>query len=112
MSDKLKSCPFCRAIPSLVKSSVGVNLYRVLCRDNDCLVLPTFVEEGKAEAIKAWNTRPREDRLVELLKEGEHLFNRALPTESIGSKESLHEMGRDCAIYFKKVNSLLKDLKG
>jgi hypothetical protein len=55
-------------------------------------------ESGKQNAIKAWNTRVVEDKLVKMVKDMLVLFDRGLPEKSLGrevcdeAKELLKEI--------------------
>ncbi len=64
--EKLKSCPFCGAIPIVQKDvrfprnlDTGIKAFEVICTNLDCPIYfadNTYFKTEK-EAIKAWNRR-------------------------------------------------------
>lgn len=62
---KLKNCQFCKSKYSKI-ARFGTTTINVFC--NDCRAVGP-VKQTEQEAIKAWNTSPIEDELVEALEE-------------------------------------------
>ncbi|MHA2066226.1 MAG: Lar family restriction alleviation protein [Candidatus Thorarchaeota archaeon] len=58
---KLKPCPFCGSEGRIHRVlSFGTNAYYPRCRTEDCVGNNGWVSfETKAEAVKAWNRRPK-----------------------------------------------------
>lgn len=55
---ELKSCPFCGGSAEIDLGDDGDGPFAVMCRNNDCLVNPEFLNpDSRADAIAAWNRR-------------------------------------------------------
>jgi Lar family restriction alleviation protein len=76
--DKLKVCPFCGSEAIIEEDKKGL-ICVVSC--NTCCA-EGQVCQTKDEAIRMWNTRPIEDKLVEALKEMIYEFNRSFPANT------------------------------
>ena len=63
--DKLKACPFCGG-RAMIAATLD-DMYRPMCEKDGCCCLEGY--QTRAEAIAAWNDRPREQRLLQALKE-------------------------------------------
>jgi transcription elongation factor Elf1 len=73
METRLLNCPFCgdkiKVSIFYTYSDKKYKWYQIKCLNKKCVVeCSTYPEELKQQAIKAWNTRVVEDKLVEALK--------------------------------------------
>lgn len=67
MSEKIRECPLCGGAPVLIEYSYEGEPYaRVECSCG-CRGAEGVGNERHSEAVRSWNHRPREERLVKLL---------------------------------------------
>lgn len=58
---KLKPCPFCGEIPTVVHDTQGYESYDIQCVNGECSCMPvTWCYPTQEEAIEAWNRRAGE----------------------------------------------------
>lgn len=121
MSEILKKCPFCGGSKVAInwRTSNAGDSYHVYCRYTDChgeiYALGCKKFKTKEEAIQAWNTRSREQKLIEALKEAKDgLADFRTMTLTVKQGES----GRDKVIIAvmmdelaKRITATLKELE-
>lgn len=55
--EKIKTCPFCGRLPSVVENFPVEGLHIIACEHKECKVKPHTVGKTPDETIKRWNVR-------------------------------------------------------
>ena len=115
MMDELKTCPFCgeSAVIDDYNSSIRRDakpLYGVACNSNGCPANELAVlNENKAQAIAAWNTRTPNTRGRKTMSECEAMVDWLRKQAGLAEEQAINAHDRDDATYLYNKDSALNE---